>query len=253
VNELFSLISRQVTAQAAAAGKQQTPKLYIPDDTPPRLSKEAKAAILRVLAYLHRRSDDQLATEYNSAHTLAAGQPDASLAMGLVLMKGNRLSAGEDVFNQVRLQQPDVCVAYHALAWKAFWEGKLSEGVRHLEALAKHLPEKGDQDEQRYAERAFEFAGRLSGFGELVKGELKASDVQELRQIIASRGEAAKTAYRNGYFAIRDQLAKINSAIKLEIDANKRSRLERDKNRISFYVEMDYDAPEAFLRTGLDR
>lgn len=252
-NELFSFVSRQIAAQAAAAGQQQTPKLFIPDDTPPRLSNDAKAAILRLVAYLHRRIDDQMPLDYNSAHTLSAGQPDAGLAMGLLLMKANRLSAAEDVFNQVRLQHPEVCVAYHALAWKAFWESKYDEGVPHLERLAKHLPEKGDTNEQRYTTHAFEFAGRLSGFGELVKRKLKPSDMQGLRQLIASRGEAAKTAYRTGYFAVRDQLAKINAAIKAESDPEKRSRLERDRNRISYYVEMNYDAPEAYLRTGLDR
>ena len=78
-------------------------------------------------------------------------------------------------------------------------------------------------------------------------------DVNGLRQAIASRGEAAKTAYRTGYFAVRDRLADVNNEIATATDATKRSRLERDRNRISYYVEMDYDAPEAYLRTGLDR
>lgn len=252
-NELFSFVSRRVATAASAVGHTQTPKLFIPDATPPRISNDAKNAILRVLSYLHRKTDDQLLLDYNNARQLSPNEPDAALAMGLVLMKANRLSSAEEVFGEVRLRHPRAPIAYHALAWKAVWEGNFKPGAKYLEQLATSLPDKGDTDEQKYTTRALAFAGQLSAFGELVRGELKVEHVQGLRDAVAKRGESAKTAYRTGYFAVRDRFDMIKRLIKAEVDPQKRAKLERDRDRLGYYLQMDFDSPEAYLRTGLDR
>lgn len=253
VTELFTLLSSRVPSIASASDKQQTPKLFIPDATPPRLSKEAQAAILQVTAYLHRRIDDQLPLSYNQAITLAPNQPEPGLAMGLVLMKANRLSASQDVLSQVRTKHPQASIAHQTMAWKAFWESNYKDGLPHLEQLAKSLPAKGDANEQQYTAHALEFAGRLSAFGEVVKKTISSNDAAALRKTISDRGDAAKTAYRQGYVDVRERFNKLNAALKIESDPQKLARLKRDQTRIGYYVEMDYDAPEAYLRTGLER
>ncbi|MDA1051529.1 MAG: protein kinase [Planctomycetota bacterium] len=250
-NELFSFVDRRVSE--LAANSPQTPKLFLPDATPPRLSPEAKAAVIRVLASLQGRIDDQLPLDFSRAKQLAAGQPDADLAYGLVLMKGNRTRAALQALNEARLHHPDACVAYHALAWKSFWESDYKDGLMQLEQLARHLPSAGDADEQRYANHALEFAGRVTAFAELVKRGLSPSDLQGLRQAISDRGDPAKEAYRVGYFAVREMLEELNRKIAAEADAQKRAALERDRGRISYFVEMNYDEAESFVRTGLDR
>ena len=250
-NELFSFVDRKLPE--VAAGSSLTPKLFLPDATPARLSAEAKAAVIRVLAALQGRIDGQMMVDFNLAKQLTAGQPDADLAMGLVQMKGNRTRAALQALNEVRLHHPEACVAYHALAWKSFWESDNKDGLLQLEQLAKHLPNAGDANEQRYANHALEFAGRVTAFVELVKRGFSQSDLQQLRQVIADRGDASKEAYRVGYFAVRDMLESLNRQIAAETDAQKKSALERDRGRISYFVEMNYDEAEAFLRTGLDR
>ncbi|HUG69437.1 MAG TPA: serine/threonine-protein kinase [Pirellulaceae bacterium] len=249
-NELFSFVNRKLNEVAA---NSQTPKLFLPDATPARLSPEAKLAVIRVLASLQGRIDDQLLLDFNRAKQLAAGQPDADLAYGLVQMKANRTRAALQVLNEVRLQHPDASVAYHALAWKSFWESDYKDGLLQLEHLAKHLPSAGDAHEQRYSNHALEFAGRVTAYAELVKREIGPSDLQKLRQAISDRGDAAKEAYRAGYFSVRDMLESLNRQIAAETDAQKKAALERDRGRIGYYVEMNYDEAEAFLRTGLDR
>ncbi len=250
-NELYSFVGRRLSELAATS--PQSPKLYLPDATPARLSAEAKSAIIRVLAYLQKRIDDQLTLDFNDAKQLAAGQPDADLAFGLVQMKANRTRFAQQAFNEVRLHHPDASVAYHVLAWKSVWESDYKDGLLQLEQLAKHLPNGGDADEQRYANHAIEFAGRATAFAELVKGEITANDLQTLRQTLAERGDAAKEAYRVGYFAVREMLEEINRKIANAVDSQDKSGLVRDRGRISYYVEMNYDEAEAFLRTGLDR
>jgi len=250
-NELFSFVDRRLKELAATS--PQSPKLFLPDTTPARLSPEAKAAVIGVLAYLQGRVDDQLTVDFDRAKELAAGQPDADLAYGLVQMKTNRTRAALQALNEVRLHHPNASVAYHALAWKSFWEGDYKDGLLQLEPLAQHLPSAGDADEQRYANHAIEFAGRVTAFAELVKREINPSDLQRLRQTLADRGDAAKEAYRVGYFAVREMLEELNRQIAAETDSQKKAALERDRGRISYYVEMNYDEAEAFLRTGLDR
>lgn len=250
-NELFSYVDR--TLSQVAANSPQTPKLYLPDATPARLSPEAKVAVIRVLASLQGRIDDQLLIDFNNAKQLSAGQPDADLAYGLVLMKGNRTRAAQQALNEVRLHHPDANVAYHILAWKAFWESDYKDGILQLEQLAKHLPNAGDADEQRYVKHSLEFAGRVTAFAELVKREINQNDLQKLRQVISDRGDVAKEAYRAGYFAVREMLEDLNRKIAIEADSQKKAALERDRGRISYFVEMNYDEAEAYLRTGLDR
>lgn len=250
-NELFSFVDRKL--HEVAANSPQTPKLFLPDATPARLSAEAKLAVIRVLAALQGRIDDQLTIDFNRAKQLTAGQPDADLAFGLVQMKQNRTRAALQALNEVRLHHPNACVAYHALAWKSFWEGDYKDGLLQLEQLAKHLPSAGDANEQRYTNHALEFAGRVTAYAELVKREINQNDLQKLRQAIADRGDASKEAYRVGYFAVREMLDSLTRQIAVESDAQKKVVLERDRGRISYFVEMNYDEAEAFLRTGLDR
>ncbi len=251
-NELFGFLGRRLPE--LLAGAEQTPRLFLPDATPPRLSAEGKAAVLRLLGYLHRRADEQLPVEYAQAKQQASGQPEPGLVMGLALMRASRTKAALQVLNEVRLEHPQSLLAYHILAWKAFWESDYAEGLRQLEQLAQHLPAStSDADEQRYIDHALEFAGQASAFGELVKGELKPDGLQTLRQAISERGETARTSYRKGYFAVREKLEQINRQIAIELDDQKRAALERDRGRISYYLEMDYNAAESYLRTGLDR
>lgn len=250
-NELFSFVDRRLSELAVNA--PQDPKLYLPDATPARLSSEAKTAIIRVLSHLQGRIGEQLSIDLSSAKQLAPNQPDADLAYGLVLMKGNRTRAALQALNTARLQHPDACVAYHALAWKSFWESDYKDGLLQLEQLAKHLPKGGDADEQRYAKHTLEFAGSVTAFAERVKREISPSDLLTLRQLISDRGDDAKEAYRIGYFAVRDKLTQLDDRIAVETDTQKKSAFRRDRMRISYFVEMNYDEAETFLRTGLDR
>ena len=250
-NELFGFTDRRLSE--LTANSPQTPKLFLPDATPPRLSSDAKAAIIRVLASLQGRIDNQLTIDHARAKQLAANQPDADVALGLVLMKGNRTRAALQTLNEVRLHHPTACVAYHALAWKSFWESDYKDGLQQLEQLAKHLPQGGDADEQRYTNHTLEFAGRVTAFAELVKGEISQNDLQQLRKSISDRGDSAKESYRVGYFAVREKLEGLTRQIAAETDKQKKNALERDRGRISYYVEMNYDEAEAFVRTGLDR
>lgn len=252
-NELFAFLQREMAERVAAAGAAQTPALFLPDATPPRISAEAKAAVLRLLAYLHRRLDDQIVYEYDAARQATGEQPDAGLAYGLALLRGNRAKAAADLLNEVRLKHPQALVAYQALAWKAFWEGGYKDGVAQLEQLARRLPDAREPSDQRYQQHVLGFAGRLSAFAELVKKEVAAADLQALRQTIAERGEAAKTAYRDGYFAVREQLTNLDSKLAAEADPAKRTALERDRSRLTYYVDMNYDEPEMYLREMLDR
>jgi serine/threonine-protein kinase len=251
-NELYAYLNREMPARLAASGNEQTPTLFLPDATPPRLSPEAKQEIVQLLAYLHRRVDDQLPLSYQNALNVVGDQPEPSLTFGLVMMKANRLRTAVDVLNEVRLKHPEACVAYHALAWKFFWEGNYQEGVGQLEQLTKQLPEQGDADERRYAKHLLEFAGRLTAFGELAKGQLSRSDMQPLLSAIAARGDGAKADYRKGYSKVRELVQDLDRQIK-EADAIKRKPLERDRGRISYYAEMNYDEAERYVRTGLER
>src|SRR5690606_20442868 len=102
--ELSQYVQGRMAEQTRALAAAQQPQLFLPDDTPPRLSDEAKQAIVRMLFHFNEPRIDSLAVrlEAEQADRLARGQPEPMLTCGLLLLKAGERDRALEVLQQVR-------------------------------------------------------------------------------------------------------------------------------------------------------
>ena len=93
-SELFEFARNAMTSYISDDNQTQTPALFLPDDTPPRLTEEGKGAIRDQLTYLARsRVEEEEAVQlYEAADKLAPDEPEPRLALGLTLIKARKLT-----------------------------------------------------------------------------------------------------------------------------------------------------------------
>jgi len=85
ITELADFVQKQVVANNRA----QTPSLFLPDPSPPRISQDAKDAILNLLGRFSQRKLDmvELAKQASRVDKQAGGEPEPMTAYGVLLVK----------------------------------------------------------------------------------------------------------------------------------------------------------------------
>lgn len=165
VNELFDYLQRSVSARAQSQGGKQTPRLFLPDTSPPRLSEEAKASIRRLAGFLSQQKPDlNLAKqEYDSAIYLAKDEPEPRILYALLLMRNLQRDEAALILAELRVRRPELLVVRHAFVWLELERRNTAGAARTLlelaELLAKISTTEGVVD-PFYVEIA-EWAGRL--------------------------------------------------------------------------------------------
>ena len=156
----------------AAAGRQlkvaQAPELFLPDNRPPRLSDDAKAAIHRLAAYLGEDKIDLKGAqkEYDAAAAAAGKEPEPKMLWGLVLLKDKHRDQALKRFDQLRLEQPDLLPPLMAIAWARFDRRTYQAGVDGLAAVVAAIPppKKPGQPYTDALEQTFFWIGQLREF-----------------------------------------------------------------------------------------
>ena len=252
VNELLEFLPKTMAA-GGGAGKQ-SPVVFPPDNRPPRLTVEAKDAVRKMLGYLRANRFDQVVTsDYQSNENLLPRDPDLALAYGLVLLRNNRTPWSRPLFEKVRLDHPKAVVAHQALAWHSFVAGKPQEGIAELRQMIEALPDvEKNPAAAPYVRGMFTWAGALRQFAiSASEPSLMRSDVEELDQAVAARGDDAKELYRQGVEAVREAVRKLD-AERAEASPEKRSALGIDRRRVTFYTTFNFALVADFIRQNLD-
>ena len=261
-DELFTALSKKFFERNANARRKQTPVRFVPDAKPARLSPEAKVAIRKLLAFLHRKaSRDVYLNAFNDADDLARNEAEPKLAYGLVLLEDGKTRFSEPEFESVLLDDANSLLAHHALAWQNFSTGKLAEGVKHLEKLIEHLPDaEPGTPAHAYAQHVFEWAGKLREYAKsAAEPKPKPEDIKPLDNIdnmIVERKKVDQQAfdkYKAGVDAVRDKWKDIDKKLAKTIDPGDKAKLRRDRRRLTYYTSFDFDVAEALLRATLDQ
>ena len=145
------------------SGNPQTPVLFRPDATPPRLSAEAKAAVKETLAHLADSPfEERFTLRAKQQESVNSKQPDIALAHALLLLRHGRTLQSLPMFESLAKRFPKIPAPYQCLAWQNYIQNRHSEGTKHLVTFVKLLPEmSGDEVADKYANHGYEFAGRL--------------------------------------------------------------------------------------------
>lgn len=239
--ELLDFLPRSMT-KLAGDGRAQTPAVFPPDASPPRLTVEARDAVRKLLGHLRdTRFDDSLTITYQTMIPLAPRQPDISLAYGLLLLRHTRTPLSRPVLEKIRQDHPNSVVVHQALAWQDFLQGRLPEGVTSLRLMVETLPNPAeDQASAAYVDYSLKLAGSLRQFA-LTAAEppLALKDVEALDRAVIARGERASAAYRQGVESVRDGVAKLDEQLK-DATADRRSTLLIDRKKLTHYATLNY-------------
>ena len=253
---MIDFVRAEVARLAASQGVAQTPGVFLPDDSPPRLSAQAKSAIRRLLGQsaVGRVDVKRAELQFSAAEQLAPGQPEPGLGFGLALLADKKTTYALEQFEEVRRVHPTNLLAIEAVAWIWFVKRDFPRGVGALEEYLRAIP-KPSKMGGGYSEpplEVFQWAGRLRQYAESM--ETKNSDrYQSLDAAVAARGPAASGKYEEGRSQVRAKAADYDKQIKDEFDANQKRLLGITKKQLTNYADFDLRAAAARVSRGLDQ
>ncbi|NQT16756.1 MAG: caspase family protein [Planctomycetes bacterium] len=256
--ELFAFLNPAMTAASAEIQQSQTPRLFLPNDAPPRLTKEAKKAVRRLAALLQQDRLDALAIqlEYAGAEALSAGELDPKLLYGLLLLKARQRTEAAAVFEEIRLEHPDLLLPVEGLVWLNFDKRTYAHGVDELVELIARIPKPKSPDDAYSPEIAkiFQWAGKLREFVETAERESyrpPQETVGRVDQAVEALGPAARQHYEEGRDHARQTLQRFDQQILAGNEATQ-ARLRMERRQPRSYAFFPYAEATKKILAGLD-
>lgn len=252
--ELLGHVKREAQRLADLAGVAQTPTIILPDATPHRVSMEARAAIVRLLAGIDNGPPADVLEEHRKAAVgLAPDQPEPELAYGLVLLKANKTLASYPVFERVRSAHPDSVVAHQAIAWQHFIQRRYKQGIASLEQMISNLPQPEDGQWQGINADRLRWAGALRGYA-LYAADPPATveDTAKLDQLVVSLAGDAKSLFAIGTQATRAEVQRLDAEVAKATEDQVISRLRFQRRLLSHYLKFDFSGAADDLKRSLE-
>lgn len=261
VSELFSFLRSRMKAAEGSVGVRQTPVLTSPNDTPPRLTLEAKDAVLALAALLSggEPKSPEIYARYSAAKKLCGGEVDPDVVRGLLLMKNRDRDGATQQFQAVLLAHPNNLVALKARAW--LWclalsypggprpEMSLDELVRQL-----HEPANGATPDQYAA--ILGWVGEIREYVDLIvegKPAGTESQLQQLDAAVNEQGTAAEDHYNKGRQRIGALVAQFDKQLAETQDASAKNRIRMNRKSLKNYVSFPDNLAVKMVVEGLDR
>jgi len=256
--ELFAFLSQAMASAGAEIQQSQTPRLFLPDDAPPRLSEEAREAIRKLAAYLHQDRIDTLAVEleYSAADALAGGEPEPKLLYGLLLLKARERSQASLVLEELSIDHPNLLLPVQALAWMYFDRRTYERGLEQLAELVGRIPRPSDPADPYPEEAAaiFRWAGQLREFADVAERDAyrpPESALEALDAAVAACGPDAGRSYSEGRDRTRSIVQQFDQRIMTEDEAAQ-ARLRVERRQPRSYASFPYAEAVEKILAGLD-
>ncbi len=234
------------------------PELFLPDNRPPRLSDDAKAAIRRLAAYLGEDKIDLKGAqkEYDAAAAAAGKEPEPKMLWGLVLLKDKHRDAALKRFDQLRLERPELLPPLMAIAWARFDRRTYQPGVDELAAVVAAIPppKKPGQPYTDALEQAFYWIGQLREFAAVAaEPRPSAPSLEALDAAVAQHGPDALRFYEQGQTKSRQVAADFDRQIAESLAPADVARLKIERHRLVHYVDFPFDRIAREILAGLDQ
>lgn len=253
VPELFAFLQQRVPSAAKALGSAQTPRLFLPDNRPPRLTQAAKEAIRRLASFLRQeRPNLSLAQkEYDAALLLCKNEPEPHLVYALLLLRGRERDQAAVLLADLRARHPDLLVIAHAFVWLELERRNPSGAARALGELAgllaKLVSTMGTADPfleeiAHWCGRVREYAGSL----ENIESVLSKVDSQ-----MAQCGPTLHEAYQKGRQEAQAILKRFDEQI-AAADPLSLPQLRVEKRQLRHYASFPYETWLDRILAGMD-
>ena len=261
--ELFSYLQDAMASAGQVLKIKQTPKLFLPDDRPPRLSEEAKTAIRKLAAHLRqdRINKKDVESDYDEATKAAGEEPEPKLLFGLILLKGKQskqLDKAIQHFNGIQAKQSSSLLPLEAVAWARFRKRSYTPGVEGLRELVSKtpMPKKVGEPATETTRQMFQWIGQLREYATVATEPFyRPADslLTSLDAAVAKHGDDLQRAYTEGraksttvYNDFKRQIADAP----IESDA---ARLKVEQRQLTpRYAEFPFDQTATLILGGLD-
>ena len=256
--ELFAFVADRLAAGAASA---RTPRLFLPDNRPPRLSAEAKKAI-RALAGLVRTGEAEpaeLRNLYASAQSLAGREVEPHLLYGLVLLKSKQPKHRAEAmahFEALKNEKPNLLLPLQALCWIRFERRMYQAGIDDLAELFTKLPKPQKPREKFPAELEylFRWAGQLREFAAQVdERQAPEASLRRLDAAVAQHAPELAALYEQGREQTRQRNRQFDAQASATRDPATRAKIMIDRRQVSSFTTFPFEEAVQAILAGLDR
>ena len=233
----------------------QTPELFLPDNRPPRLNEEARAAIRRLASRIrqNRVNLPEAESEYAIAVKAAGKEIEPKLLYGLLLMKNKQRDPARQQFDAIKRQHPDHLLPLQGIIWVWIEKRKYSSGMDALLELVSKVPRPKQPDTySQPRQQIFYWAGQLREFIALVAKEGRRPSATALDEAVSRHNADARRLYEEGRTKSRAihadfvrQIATAESAAAAMLKLNSR--------KVTRYVDFPYDQAVQIILGGLDQ
>ncbi|MBN1590114.1 MAG: caspase family protein, partial [Pirellulales bacterium] len=263
--ELFTYLKDQMDAAAEGLGQPQSPRLFLPDASPPRLSENAKKAIRRLASFAGQSRVNKMAVgaAYDEAKSLANDEPEPDLLHGVLLVEASQWAEAAELWQTMKVERPDGLIPLEAIAWIDFIRPRSTydSGVDDLVELVGKVP-RPKKPGMTYPENQlalFEWVGQLREFASTAAKPHQRPTADRLGALdaaVASHGQAAAERYNEGRGKTRamwDAFArKLDRATQTNNEAAM-AKLRIECHRLVHYAAFRSDALVKEILAGLDR
>ncbi len=257
--ELYTYVNQAMAAAGTSPSQTQTPKLFLPDARPARLTEEAKSAIRRLAAYLPQDRIDMAAVraDYEAAEQVSGKEIEPRLLYGLLLMKARQREEAIRHFQQIKLAHPGLHLPSQAIAWLDFDRRSYQDGVEELAELMKRLPrpKKADEFYPEDVQQIARWVGQMREFAAGAADELRRPPETTLAQldgVVAALGGELAQWYEQGRSLSRDVMHEFDRKMTESRDDATLSRLRVERRQIAHYAAFPFDSATRRILSGFD-
>jgi serine/threonine-protein kinase len=253
VPEVFTFLQAQVPAAAKKQSGTQTPSLFLPDPSPPRLSPQAKD-LIRQLATQFRQERPDLGTakqRYEAVVQVAPREPEAPLLYGLLLMRSRQRDEAAAVLAALRVQRPDLLEVVHAMTWLDLDRRNFSgaaQGLLEMSAILCKLAVGSGNPDDFHLELA-NWCGRVREY--LTAVDVPESSLTKVDENFEQAPRQWTEAYRAGREESRKILAKFDEEM-AGADSFRLPTIRLERRQLRNYASFPYEKWVDRIVAGLD-
>ena len=251
--ELFEYLSTALAGDASP----QTPTLFLPDDTPPRLTEAAKLAIRKLAGNLSITKPDLAKTQadFENAEKLAGKEPEAKLIYGLALLKMKKDVEALKIFDELKTEQPNHWLPLEAAVWLRYRRQDFSGGVSDLLQLVGKLAA-SEAESANATQGVANWSGRMREFAATAASDQRRPPAAFFEQIDEAAGRlpaAAQAAYQQGRQHVKKVAGDFDKQIDDTSDKQEQLAIQVKRRQLTEYSVFPTDASARKLIDGMQK
>ncbi len=264
--EIFEYLKESLIGATAELGAAQTPALFLPDNTPPRLADDAKQLLRRIAADLTRPQVDVPKGRelYTQVSSLVPKEPEPKLLHALMLWRGadpkeaSQVAEAKEFVDELKAVHPAEPLPWKLSAWQNYEQQAYPAGVADLTQMVSRLraPKKAGDPWPEPTLKSLEWCGNLRDYAAQAVTERRrapATALAALDSAVARLGSEAVTAYQAGRDAAQKVMKNLDKQIADEATPDaKRFQLRQERIKLQSYAAFPLEAEVQQVVNRLD-